>query len=64
MTILDAAHSAVCGFGVCGEAICGATFDFQAECTVETMTLAAEVLTQTVTPEVLTQYVTLEVEEA
>jgi hypothetical protein len=43
--------------------ICGATFDFQAECTVETMSLTAEVLTQTVELEVLTQTVELEVEE-
>jgi len=64
MSVLDAKHSGVCGFGIFGLGISGATFDFQLDPTVETMSLTSEVLTQTITPEVLTQEVALEVEEA
>jgi len=64
MTVLDARHSGVCGFGVFGLGISGATFDFQGSGEVQIQGSIGEVEIQGSSGEVQIQGSSGEVEVA
>jgi hypothetical protein len=64
LTILDARHSGVCGFGVFGLGISGATFDFQGNVELEQSEFSGIVETLTSSGEVQVQKSKGEVEVA